>query len=74
MFLYEYECPVDGLYEAFSTLTSRDEVRTCPVCERATKRVQTAIRFKLEGVSGHFPTASDKWADIHEREAKREPA
>ena len=73
MFLYDFKCPEHGLFEAFSTLTSRDKEKPCPVCERATRRVQTPIRFKLEGLSGHFPTAADKWASVHEREAKREP-
>ena len=74
MFLYDFNCPEHGLFEAFSTLTSRNDTKPCPVCEKATQRVQTPIRFKLEGVSGHFPTAADKWAYVHEREAKREPA
>lgn len=71
MFRYEYQCPLHGEFEAFSRMANRNEEKPCPECGTASKRVFTAVRFKLEGVSGHYPTAYDKWAKTHEQEAKR---
>lgn len=44
----------------------------CPVCAGRSERLITPIRFRLEGHTGHFPTAADKWARQHEK-AGRQP-
>jgi len=42
----------------------------CPQCLNLALKVIRPIKFHLEGVSGHFPTASDKWARDHIKAAK----
>lgn len=42
----------------------------CDVCDDPAQRIISTPRFQLEGVSGDFPTAADKWAKRHE-EANR---
>ena len=37
----------------------------CPLCGEVAHRVISIPRFKLDGVSGDFPTAGDKWARVH---------
>lgn len=72
MFLYDYHCKSCGEnFESFSSMQSRDEPKSCPSCMEPSDRVQSKVRFKLEGITGHFPTAYDRWANIHEKEAKR---
>lgn len=70
MILYEFSCDEHGRFEAFSTLRCRDDGSSCPKCGSVSKRVQTPTRFKLEGVSGHFPTASMQWDERHIRAGK----
>lgn len=36
-------------------------------CGEESKRIITPITFTLEGYSGHFPTAADKWTREHEK-------
>lgn len=70
-FLYEYNCKDHGHFERLSKLENRDNPKPCPECGSLCKRVQSVIRFKLEGISGHFPTAADKWASMHEKEGRK---
>jgi len=72
-FLYDYYCEDHGLFEDFSSMDHRDFPKPCPECGASSGRIQSAIRFKLEGITGHFPTAADKWATLHEREGRKEP-
>lgn len=72
MILYRYNCIEHGEFEAFNTIAKRDNM-ACPKCGKDTQYMVAAPRVKLEGITGHFPTAADKWANLHEKEAKREP-
>ena len=71
MIVYVYKCRAHGKFEAFSELGNRELPKPCPQCQEKSPRVVTAPTIKLEGVTGHFPTAADRWARIHEQEAKR---
>lgn len=42
----------------------------CHKCKTPLKQMLTNPRFKLEGISGDFPSAADKWADQHEQAAR----
>lgn len=70
--LYRYNCPEHGEFEAFNTIDNRHNM-FCPICDLDAEYMIAAPRIKLEGITGHFPTAADKWATLHEKEAKREP-
>ena len=70
--IYEYQCPEHGIFEAITKIEDRDNPCPCPKCGTLSDRIMSATRFKLEGISGDFPTAADKWADMHGKEAKRE--
>ncbi len=72
MFLYNYRCAVHGEFDGWSRMENREKPKPCPECDGPGYRVVTAINFKLEGLSGHFPTAADKWATFHEKEGKKE--
>jgi hypothetical protein len=39
----------------------------CPHCDLLATRKLAAPRSKLEGITGAFPTASDRWAMVHEQ-------
>lgn len=42
----------------------------CPKCSSLADKIITPVKFHLEGISGDFPTAADRWANDHERAAK----
>ncbi len=42
----------------------------CPVCGKRAQRKLAAPRSKLEGITGSFPSAADRWAKVHEQAAK----
>lgn len=66
--LYDYKCSDGHVSEHFV----EDDVREveCAECGNPASRIITPINFHLEGWSGHFPTAKDKWIRDHERGAK----
>lgn len=72
MVLYRYHCVEHGEFEAFNAIANRESC-SCPKCGKDTQYMVASPRIKLEGITGHFPTASDKWAKLHEKEALREP-
>lgn len=72
MILYRYNCIEHGEFEALNTIEKR-ELMFCPMCDLDAQYMVAAPRVKLEGVTGDFPTAADKWTKLHEKEAAREP-
>lgn len=66
MVLYQYECTRHGPFEALAKIEDRDLPQPCPTCKEGANRVLTTAKIRLEGVSGHFPDAADRWARIHE--------
>ena len=67
--VFEYECPTHGRFEIFPT--NPVDARTCPICGQNSPRALSAPRSKLEGITGAFPTAADKWARMHYEAAKK---
>jgi putative FmdB family regulatory protein len=71
MMMYEYLCEEHGKFEAFSDIATRKEPRECPICGELATYAISMPRSKLEGISGDFPTAYDKWTRAHEVGAKQ---
>ena len=71
MRLYEYVCKIHGAFEAFADQDNRHESKPCKHCGEESVYVVSTPRVELEGVSGHFPTAYDKWTAKHEKGAKQ---
>lgn len=65
--LYDFRCDC-GLFEAYTDTEART-IR-CKHGHEA-KRVISAVKCSLDPISGHFPSATDKWAKHHEVMAKR---
>jgi putative FmdB family regulatory protein len=59
--LYDFRCTNDHITEKFTDLAEGHTYR-CNECGAEAKRVISPVHFKLEGVTGHFPTAADQWA------------
>ena len=67
MILYDFTCSNNHTTEHFVSSDTKEVV--CPECGLKPKRVISKTSFKLEGTSGDFPTAADKWARRHEKES-----
>ena len=67
MKLYDFKCPKGHIEEHFAK--DDEKQRRCS-CGELSRRIISPVRAKLDPLSGHFPTASDKWAKMHERGAK----
>ena len=64
--LYDFGCPNCGhTYETMVDVDVRTD--TCPECARETSRLISAVRCKLDPISGDFPGATMKWARAHEK-------
>jgi len=62
--IFEFKCAKGHLTEKFVD----DEVRSieCPHCRNEASRIISSPRISLEGITGAFPSAFDKWARKHE--------
>jgi putative FmdB family regulatory protein len=68
--VFDFKCGNCGhVHEVFTNTDARTD--TCPKCGEVSGRQVSAPRFKLEGISGHFPTAADKFERMHVEGAKR---
>jgi len=61
--IFDYRCPKGHVKEQF---VERGTPVRCD-CGLMSYRIISPVAFKLEGVTGHFPTAADKWTREHER-------
>ena len=66
--IFEFKCSEGHVSEAL-VYTGTTETM-CPECGGPAFRTISAVRSFLEGVSGAFPTASDRWARTHEQAAR----
>jgi len=66
--MFEFRCVKEHVTERLVD----DEIRTieCPHCRNDASRIISSPRFKLEGITGAFPTAYDQWARKHEQAAR----
>ena len=72
LILYDFKCHDCNSTQEVLVLRDTDFV-VCKECQGNMTRAISPIRFKLEGHSGHFPTAASKWERQHEK-AGREPS
>lgn len=61
--IYEYKCPQGHISEAFAKVADRNNPITCRCGEQA-NRIMSSPKIGTD-------INSDKWADMHEKEAKR---
>lgn len=66
---YDVLCQNGHISEVFVP-TGADET-PCPVCGTTSRRLPSATKSILEGITGHFPDAADRWARRHEEAARR---
>jgi hypothetical protein len=66
--IFEFRCVKDHITEKLVD----DEVRSveCPHCHNEASRIISSPRIRLEGLTGAFPSAADKWARKHEEAAR----
>jgi hypothetical protein len=69
--VYEYVCKVHGKFDAFDKQETRYMPKPCPDCGKESGYAVSSPRSALEGLSGDFPTAHDRWATRHEKGAKQ---
>ena len=68
--IFDFECANGHRQELMVGADVR--VQTCSVCGLPADRALSAPRCKLEGFSGAFPTAADKWERNRESHMKQE--
>lgn len=66
--LFDFRCESGHTTESLQSVDKTDIV--CPECNAVAKRIISPVRCKLEGISGAFPTAYDKWGQVHEQATK----
>ena len=57
--LYTFKCSPCG--NTYDELTEYTTTHICPLCGEVSHKVLTAPMFKLEGITGAYPTAYDAW-------------
>ena len=68
--LFDYKCNKCGSVQ--ERFVSPDvKFMICKKCEGTSEKQLAAPRSKLEGITGAFPGAYHKWADDHEKRAKK---
>jgi len=69
--LYLYRCPDGHSTEDLRKVDERHDPRPCGLCGKtATLEVQVAAFDPRMGLDAGFPTAYDRWAKSHARDAK----
>lgn len=69
MIIYDFKCPKGHVFEAFAKISEITHI--CESCGSEANRIISAPRIKLEGHSGSFPSAHNKWVKMHEREGRK---
>ena len=70
--VFDFTCASCGhTFEQFVETDQRTD--TCPKCEGTANRIISPVRFKLDPVSGDFPTATDRWIKMHEKHGGSTP-
>lgn len=73
-FLYDFKCihNCGTVFERFAGINDKHQL--CPACGTMAERMISTPKIKLEGWSGDFPSASQKWEKMHKREGKSKQA
>lgn len=62
--VFDFQCK-EHKTEHFVDASTSEVV--CSVCGERAFRVVSMPGFKLDGITGSFPTAADKWARVHKQ-------
>lgn len=62
--LFEFQC-ADGHVSEALAYPETLEIH-CRTCGEPARRIISPVRCKLEGITGAFPGAYDKWSRVHE--------
>ena len=65
--LYEFRCSSNHISEVLAYPETHEVL--CRECGDPAQRIISPVRSHLEGISGAFPTAADRWARVHEQAA-----
>jgi predicted nucleic acid-binding Zn ribbon protein len=68
--LNDFRCNKCASTEYF--VDNDNSTTNCRVCGNVATKVISAINFQLEGRSGDFPTAADKWVKKREQKMAQE--
>jgi hypothetical protein len=71
MRVYDYKCESEHVSEHFVKDDNVNSV-SCPTCGANAIRLLPAPQSKLEGITGAFPGAADKWVRLREDHMKYE--
>ena len=63
----DFECPDCGVFERY---VDHDQLTVACDCGEFAMRKLSAPTISLEGISGDFPGAHDRWAKIREDNAR----
>lgn len=68
--VFEFLCDDGHLSEIFVDSGTRTQL--CKHCGKAAQRVVSAGHVRLDGISGDFPGAADKWVRLRAEKLKQE--
>lgn len=71
MILYEFKCVNGHRFDKFLSIGQRNAIQFCPECDAYSERIIKGCNFKLDGCSGDFPTAYDKWTNDYYKRLNR---
>ena len=69
--LNDFWCHICGTEEEHF-LENDVNLTTCQKCGGVARKVISPIAFQLEGTSGDFPTAADRWVKMREQKMAQE--
>jgi len=70
LILFDFKC--DKCQHVEEKLVHHEvKIGNCSECHGKSLRMISPVRSQLEGISGHFPDAADKWAKSHETEGRK---
>lgn len=68
---FDFKCEQEHITEHF--VESNIRTMVCPVCgDSESQRMISTPRVSLDGISGDFPGASDKWVQLRASKLKAE--
>lgn len=66
---FDFQCKHDHVTERFVDSEIREII--CPVCGEEAHRLISTPRVSLDGISGDFPGAADKWVQKRAEKLKQ---
>jgi hypothetical protein len=59
--IYTFKCSKESCQHIYDDLVEYELTHNCPRCGSSSNKVVNAPMFKLEGITGAYPTAYDAW-------------